>query len=283
MTFFSQRHNIPCYALSLRGHGGSFYPSFLRMLYATFKSDLADDLVAGIEFAERRERETGAEDGRVVLVGHSSGGGLSQDVLSRGRVRVRGLVLAAAVPGYGSMGVYTNWWALDPWFSLRMLLHGWHPKSPLSSTALVKRVFFCNEMPESRVQEFEKQMSMYESFWWPVGMMYHFASATAVMSSIVGWGAGKGERLLVLAGEKDVLMTKDVMEKLAEFYRGGFEELVRGKKIEAEAEEVRVKKGGRSRGLGVRLATVEGAGHHLQNDLQWEDGAEQVLEFYRQL
>lgn len=101
MTFFSQ-HNIPCYALSLRGHGGSFYPSFLRMLYATFKSDLADDLVAGIEFAERREREMGAEDGRVVLVGHSSGGGLSQDALSRGRVRVRGLVLAAAVPGYGS-------------------------------------------------------------------------------------------------------------------------------------------------------------------------------------
>ena len=58
---------------------------------------LADDVVAAIQWVQ--ERENGQE---VVLVGHSSGGGLSQFILSEGEVRVRGLVLAAAVPGFGS-------------------------------------------------------------------------------------------------------------------------------------------------------------------------------------
>lgn len=96
MQFLSSR-GVPCYAISLRGHGESWHPSFLRMVYGTTKSALADDLVAGIRFAE--EREGGA---RVVLCGHSSGGGLSQFVLSEREVGVRGLVLMGAVPGFGS-------------------------------------------------------------------------------------------------------------------------------------------------------------------------------------
>jgi pimeloyl-ACP methyl ester carboxylesterase len=95
MQFLSAR-GVPCYAVSLRGHGESWHPSFLRMVYGTSKSALADDLVAGIRFAEERE---GAQ---VVLCGHSSGGGLSQFVLSGREVGVRGLVLMAAVPGSGS-------------------------------------------------------------------------------------------------------------------------------------------------------------------------------------
>lgn len=96
MQFLSSR-GVPCYAISLRGHGESWHPSFLRMVYGTTKSALADDLVAGIRFAE--EREGGAQ---VVLCGHSSGGGLSQFVLSEREVDVRGLVLMGAVPGFGS-------------------------------------------------------------------------------------------------------------------------------------------------------------------------------------
>lgn len=95
MQFLSSR-GIPCYALSLRGHGESWHPSFLRMVYGTTKGALADDLVAGIRWAEEREGS------QVVLCGHSSGGGLSQFVLSERDVRVKGLVLMGAVPGFGS-------------------------------------------------------------------------------------------------------------------------------------------------------------------------------------
>lgn len=95
MQFLSAR-GIPCYSLSLRGHGGSWHPSFLRMVYGTTKSALADDLIAGIKWVEEREGSL------VVLCGHSSGGGLSQFVLSERDVRVKGLVLMGAVPGFGS-------------------------------------------------------------------------------------------------------------------------------------------------------------------------------------
>lgn len=96
LRYFSAR-GVPCYAVSMRGHGGSYYPSFLRMVYATTKRMLADDLLVGLRWAQ--EREGGKE---VVLVGHSSGGGLSQLILSEKEARVKGLVLVGAVPGFGS-------------------------------------------------------------------------------------------------------------------------------------------------------------------------------------
>lgn len=96
MDYFSAR-GIPCYAVSMRGHGDSWCPSFLRLTYGTTKRMLADDVVAGIRWAQARE------DGReMVLVAHSSGGGLSQFILSEQDVRVKGFVLVAAVPGFGS-------------------------------------------------------------------------------------------------------------------------------------------------------------------------------------
>jgi pimeloyl-ACP methyl ester carboxylesterase len=96
LQFFSAR-GIPCYAVSMRGHGDSWCPSFLRLTYVTTKRMLADDVLAGLRWA--MEREAGRE---VVLVGHSSGGGLSQFILSEREVRVKGYVLMGAVPGYGS-------------------------------------------------------------------------------------------------------------------------------------------------------------------------------------
>lgn len=96
LQYFSAR-GVPCYAVSMRGHGGSYYPSFLRMVYWTTKRMLADDVLAGLRWAQ--EREGGRE---VVLVGHSSGGGLSQLILSEKEARVKALVLVGAVPGFGS-------------------------------------------------------------------------------------------------------------------------------------------------------------------------------------
>ncbi|KAM7204778.1 putative Abhydrolase domain containing protein [Rhypophila sp. PSN 637] len=288
MTYLSSR-GIPCYAVSYRGHGNSWYPSFLRMVYGTTKRMLADDLLSGIRFVQERE------DGReVVLVGHSSGGGLSQFVLSEGNVKVNGLVLAGAVPGFGSLGVYINWFKLDPWFTLRMVFHGWHPNSPLSHPKLVRRVFFSDEQTDEYIENFHKLGSPYESFLWPLGMGYKFVDPARVLGQISGWGT-KGpdnDRVLVLAGDGDKIMTYPVMEKLAWFYRRAWAGLVRDKKLDAAAsssdggDDVRslAADGGLdSAGQGVRLAVVPGAGHHLQNDVQWEIGAKKLLEFYEQL
>lgn len=91
------RRGFTSYAVSTRGHGESWHPTFLRMVYATTKRDLGDDLVAGIKEVQAR-----SGGGEVVLVGHSSGGGLSQFLVSGGNIRVKGLGLLGAVPGTGS-------------------------------------------------------------------------------------------------------------------------------------------------------------------------------------
>lgn len=98
MTYLSRKQYAgTTYAVSVRGHGASWTPGFWRMYALTTKETLATDVVAAIEEIQRRE---GGE--RVVLVGHSSGGGLSQLILSKGLAKVQGLALVAAIPNFGS-------------------------------------------------------------------------------------------------------------------------------------------------------------------------------------
>ncbi|KAK0634957.1 Alpha/Beta hydrolase protein [Bombardia bombarda] len=280
MSYLSAR-GIPCFAISLRGHGASWQPSFLRMVYATSKRMLADDLLAGIRWAQ--EREGGNE---VVLVGHSSGGGLSQFVLSNQEVRVKGLALVAAVPGSGSTRVYMNWWFLDPWFTLRMVLHGWHPNSPLSHPALTRRVFFSEKQSDAYVERFQKLICPYESFIWALGMGRPFANPQKLLAQISSTRNTTGQGVLVLCGGADKIMTLPVMETLAGFYRKAYSSLESQKKSDANehvVEPIPGDGGQDTAGHGVRLCVVPGAGHHLQNDVQWEAGAHKLFEFYEQL
>jgi pimeloyl-ACP methyl ester carboxylesterase len=82
------------------------------MAYATTKRMLADDIVAALRWVQQHYRqqqqqqhqhkiESGSGE-EVVLVWHSSGGGLAQLILSEPEVRVKGLALLASVPGFGS-------------------------------------------------------------------------------------------------------------------------------------------------------------------------------------
>ncbi|KAI8269444.1 lariat debranching enzyme [Colletotrichum sp. SAR11_239] len=224
------KHDVPCYAVSLRGHGNSWHPSYLKMVYFTTRRNLADDAIAAIRWVQERQ---GSE---VLLVGHSSGGGLSQGILSARQARVKGLALLGAVPAFGSYGVYANWAMFDPWFAVRMLFHGWHPNSPLSHPFLVKQAFFGDQMTEAGVADFQKHVNRYESFLWPISMMKPFAKATDIINSIAGWGTST--RILILTGTQDKLMTRGVMQGLALAFRRAFAQLVGEKKLDAEVDDV---------------------------------------------
>ncbi|KAF9877586.1 hypothetical protein CkaCkLH20_04721 [Colletotrichum karsti] len=272
------KNDIPSYAVSLRGHGNSWHPSYLRMVYLTTRQDLADDALAVIWWVQERH---GSE---VLLVGHSSGGGLCQGILSARQAHAKGLALLGAVPCSGSSRVYANWAALDPWFLARMILQFWHPNSPLSHPFLVNQAFFGDEMTEAGVLDFMKHANRYESFLWPFSMMLPFAKPASIVNSIGGWGSG--ERILVMAGTQDKLMTHGVTSNLARTLRTAFAELVGSNKLDAQADEVKPLAGEGDKdddGDWVRLAWVPGAGHHLQNDVMWEIGANKLLEFYEQL
>jgi pimeloyl-ACP methyl ester carboxylesterase len=99
-TYFAQ-HGYPCYAISVRGHGASWIPGFVKY-WCTTKASLAQDLVAGIEWAKAEEmRKRDRDTVSIVLVGHSMGGGLVQYALSKELVKVTGLILCGAAPGSG--------------------------------------------------------------------------------------------------------------------------------------------------------------------------------------
>ena len=85
------------YSLSLRGHGYSWYPSFWALFF-TPKHVLADDVAAALAFIKARHEGSGP----TTLVGHSSGGGLSQHVVDSGKgLGVGKLVVLAGIPSFG--------------------------------------------------------------------------------------------------------------------------------------------------------------------------------------
>lgn len=180
-----------------------------------------------------------------------------------------------------------NWAGFDPWFCARMLLHGWHPVSPLSHPALVRRAFFSDRCPEADVRAFQRRLSRFESFLWPLGMLLPFVDPRRLLRSITGWDANVDvDRVLVMAGTADRMVSRDVAEETARVYRTAFSRLVGEGVIEAPDAEIRplIGEGGMDNsGHGVRLAWVPGSAHHLQNDVTWEVGAVKLFEFIRQL
>jgi len=182
-----------------------------------------------------------------------------------------------------------NGFKLDPWFAPRFFIRDlWHPRSPLSSTTLVHRVFFCPSFPREKVREFERFMPDYESLTWPLGMMLPFVKINNVLMNILGWTQDQ-QRLLVLTGSRDTIMSVKQMRQMALQYRQALVSLI-GERLVIEKENAKAEDaseedclvGVESSASGVRFAVVEGSGHHLQNDLQWENAANQVLKFLGQ-
>ncbi len=165
-----------------------------------------------------------------------------------------------------------------------MVLHLWHPNSPLSHPALTRRAFFSAEQTDAYVEAFQDRISPYESLRWALGMMKPFANGEKVLEHISG--GGSGQRLMVLAGELDKIMTVPIMQELAQWYRTKYNFLVRQGAVQGVDDEVVPLPGAGDQdnvGHGVRFCVVPKAGHHLQNDVPWEVGAQKLLAFYQQL
>lgn len=113
-------------------------------------------------------------------------------------------------------------------------------------------------------------MPEYESMLFPLGMMFPFVNIRRVLGNIVGWTGSNNARILVVAAEKDKLMGVSLMEKLAARYRYYFfaQRTLTLKEVDRAP---------------VTFEVVEGSGHHIQNDLYWEDGAGKILKFLEQL
>ena len=252
---------------------------------------MALDVVAAIRYVIDKHRNDGRPN--IVPIAHSAGGALLQYILSEGlhslpdskktdsQAYVVGRIgLLGVIPCFGSLGVYWNWVKLDPLYPLRMyLFHFGHPRSPLSTTGLVKQAFFCDGCPDERVREFEThEMAPYESMAWPLATFGMFADPQKIVRAVGLTDSSDRDsieesrpRILVIAGGKDVLMKPGVMAKLAGLLRNAA-----GSVFGSMANNGDAREGIRD---GVEFRVVEGSGHHLMGDIHWEECAEKILGF----
>lgn len=179
---------------------------------------------------------------------------------------------------------------IDPWFLIRNLFHLQHPRSPLSSETLVYNAFFGPAFPRNKVREFAKQMPNYESLAWPVGMLKRFADIPSILRNIQGWetsSSSSSPRIMVMAGGEDKLTSAKLMRDMGSEYRRGIEQLSGQKRIHCVdllqsssqfSENVK-----QDNETGLTMVVVEGAGHHVQNDVQADEAAEALRAFLQQL
>ncbi|KAL7275409.1 hypothetical protein RUND412_001647 [Rhizina undulata] len=255
LPYFSSR-SYPSYSLSLRGHGLSHNPGFWRMNW-TSKHTFATDIAFAISYIRTIPSSLGRE---IILIGHSTGAGLAQYLADKELETVNGIVMLAGDPGFGSYDVYWRWLKLDPYFPLRMsFLHFYHPRSPFSSTNLVHQAFFSPEYPQDQVIAVEKSMPEFESSLLVLEMAFKFVDPGRVIKGI---RTESRRKMLVVAGGEDMLVGVAVPQKLVEWFRAPGQAGEQGEQEEA-----------------VKFGVVEGSGHHLMLDLQWEACAGVVVEW----
>ena len=125
-------------------------------------------------------------------------------------------------------------------------------------------------------------MPEYESLVWPLGMMFSFVNVGKVLRNIVGWKGEKAQRVLVIAGEKDTLMGVHLMRRMAADYRQQF--VIFAKNLwSGQSSSSLNDDSGLDAQHGIGFGIIRGSGHHIQNDLHWQDCAEKILAFLEQL
>jgi len=167
-----------------------------------------------------------------------------------------------------------------------------HSKYLMVTTKQVHNAFFTSWTPTPVVESLQRLLSPYESMLWPMQGLFKFVTGPDVLSSITGWTirsstpetqsdetSGVNQNLLVLAAEHDVLCTPPILRDAADRYRAAFAQMVELGKI--DGVKTRDLKGDEEGG--VRFRVVKGVGHHMQNHVEWERGAEEILEWAEQL
>jgi len=186
---------------------------------------------------------------------------------------------------------FINFICTDPFFVPRFLLYGLHPRAMLPTILHVHRLLFSPGYPNDKLENFTRYLSESEAIIWVLGLILEFTDFRIVVQrGIIGLkgGAPDREKILILAGELDVMMDVRMMRCLAKRYRDAVRHVMNENAevdvssnvgYEVRREEVYTE----DRRDGVRMVVVKGAGHHVQNDLQWEVGAQRVADFLQQL
>lgn len=129
-------------------------------------------------------------------------------------------------------------------------------------------------------------MPNYESLAWAIGMMKRFTHVPSILKNIQGWGTSPS-RIMVMAATEDKLVKVRLMEDTVREYRKDIKQLSGQKKIEPYEDLSTSSQVGenttQNTEIAVTMVVVNGAGHHVQNDVQADEAAEALRMFLEQL
>jgi pimeloyl-ACP methyl ester carboxylesterase len=97
--------------------------------------------VQDIKYIVDHVRDISKKD-KVVLIGHSAGGGMSQKYTEKYPESVAGLVTVGAFPPFGGAKAFINWTLLKPWASVLSIIKN-DPKLLLGTPKIYKVNVFC--------------------------------------------------------------------------------------------------------------------------------------------
>jgi pimeloyl-ACP methyl ester carboxylesterase len=217
------------------------------MQFFTSLDSFVDDVATAIRHIEKKH------NGQTpVLVGHSLGGGIVQYLLSTRDLRAPGLILLAAAPlKGGGKDIAYNWQQIE---APEGYEYPWSSRARLNTIHQVKSVFFCPECPDEVVDEWLKESrAPEESARAGLSVVYEFGNPEKILDHLDGL-KGSRKKVLLVAGEKDLLVKPEMVKENADAYRS----------IDPEAVEEKV---------------VTGSAHHIMWDLHWAQCADFILEW----
>lgn len=145
LPFFSHQGYV-CYALSLRGHGGS---EGRAQIHRHGISGYVEDVA---RVAANIRLETGQHP---VIIGHSMGGCVAQKYLER--YDAPGAALLATIPVYGFLPAFLRKAAKHPAMAFRTLTR-FSPWEMIRTPELARREFFSPDMSMAQVRAYHAKM-----------------------------------------------------------------------------------------------------------------------------
>jgi pimeloyl-ACP methyl ester carboxylesterase len=231
------------------------------------------DVIAAVDYIESEHPEAA-----LILVGHSMGGGVLQRALGMWeaiaplRRKPAGVVLLASAPlSGGGMDVARRWQAAEAalvetqstdiravpqdWLTWLRSILTFKVNTGVDTVPQVRNKFFSDDTPEeSIIGWLQESKSRLESVRVSLESFWPFADPAAVLGSIDGEARPQERKLLVVSGERDVLISKDATAQALDAYYTVY----RGQ------EEI----------LHTELA---GSAHHLMLDIAYEQCADVIL------
>lgn len=247
------------YALSLRGHGGSWTPSWFYKKIWTSIDDIDSDIRQALKFIRSKHSSSVPP----ILAGHSLGGGYAQYTLAKAvkhssPVKVSSLILLGSAPlSGGGKQIMANWEVVETdGKGYDSLLS---PRSQLDTEERVRKAFFSHETEATVVERWLTCCRTdTESLRAGLSVLWPFGEPGDVLGSIEGIPVQGGLRkILFISSVDDLLIPTTMVEANVAAYQ---------KSLPTDSGQ---------------LANVElsKGGHHLMMDIAWKECAQAITEW----